>query len=119
MKYIKQLLYRIVAWFFPKKPNSKEHIQYLNDLPAYPDENIFYIIGSFDKPWLLAFNCPCGCNSLIQLNLLEEASPCWEFKITEENRMSISPSIHRTTGCRSHFFIKDSKVDWANSVRRH
>lgn len=46
------------------------------------------------------FICPCGCGAIITLSLLKGHKPCW--KIIGN---SISPSIHRTEGCKTHFTI--------------
>lgn len=86
----------------------------IDDLPETPLDDIIYIIGENDNYWMLGFKCPCGCNELIQLNLLEEASPSWNYFLTD-NIISIRPSIWRNTGCKSHFFIHKGNVKWANS----
>lgn len=43
--------------------------------------------------------CPCGCQDIISLPL-NEGKPMWKI-----NGNSITPSINRTVGCRSHFTI--------------
>ena len=54
------------------------------------------------------FLCPCGCGDRIFLNLSTGATPLWTV-----NGNSISPSVNRMVGCRSHFFITNGKPVFA------
>ncbi|MBZ5667533.1 MAG: hypothetical protein LAO30_23405 [Acidobacteriia bacterium] len=56
--------------------------------------------------------CPCGCRSVIQLSLLREDSPHWTVFIDKGGVTTLFPSIQRTAGCRSHFFLKKGRVVW-------
>lgn len=91
---------------------QKSKILFIEDLPEILLEDVFYIVQDGLEPESLAFKCPCGCSSIIILNLLKDASPKWEFEITLENNLIVLPSIWRTTGCKSHFFVTDSKIKW-------
>lgn len=55
-------------------------------------------------PWSASFLCPCGCNDeiCIPLDLLGEG-PMW--RLESEQPIHISPSLQRTYGCKSHFFV--------------
>lgn len=95
--------------------STEYHFLYLDELPDKVCHKTIYIIGEIKRPWLIAFNCPCGCKDVVQLNLLKEAEPCWRFKIDMKKKISISPSIWKTTGCKSHFFVRNSKINWVLS----
>lgn len=96
-----------VGWLQP------EHkFLYVEDLPENVKSKTIYIVGSNESPWLIAFNCPCGCQNLIQLNLLKDADPCWSYRISPKGKINISPSVWRTKGCKSHFFVHKGKIDW-------
>jgi hypothetical protein len=112
MKWIQKILINLAEWLKPE-------IDYIfsRELPEIVNEKTFYIIGNPSEPWLLAFKCPCGCQEIIQLNLLRDATPCWKYKLTFHKRLNISPSIWRTTGCKSHFIVHKSKIDWVKSFR--
>ncbi|MGY3858930.1 DUF6527 family protein [Aeromonas hydrophila] len=56
--------------------------------------------------------CPCGCGDLIQLSLASNGHPRWVVDEGVRRAASLHPSIHRTAGCRSHFFLKQGKVIW-------
>jgi hypothetical protein len=81
-----------------------------DDIPVEIKNGIVYVIGG-KAPWLLLLRCPCGCGETIHLNLLKEANPCWGYRI-EKNTISVKPSVWRTTGCKSHFIIRGSQVQW-------
>jgi hypothetical protein len=84
------------------------------DKPDKINSGVIYIVGDLDYEWLIVFQCPCGCNAIVQLNLLKDASPCWKFRF-RNNLISLSPSISREIGCHSHFFITEGKVNWRTS----
>lgn len=106
---VKKIVAKFVAWL---KPEYK--YAYSEDLPEKVDNHVIYIIGDSKEPWLIAFICPCGCGELINLNLLKDADPCWKYSISK-NKISILPSVWRTTGCKSHFYLRKGKIDWALS----
>lgn len=69
-----------------------EEIQESNSKPGF-----VYVCHNDHKAELI---CPCGCGALITLNLYPYLKPSWKISGT-----SISPSIHRKIGCKSHFTI--------------
>jgi hypothetical protein len=92
-------------------------VKYFEELPDIIENRTIYIVGIKNYPWLIAFNCPCGCNKLIQLNLLIDGEDTWAFKINKKGKINIYPSVWRKVGCKSHFFIRKSKVDWVKGNR--
>lgn len=83
-----------------------------DDLPEALDRYTIYILGEEPNPWAIAFECPCRCNSIIQLNLLKEANPRWEYNINSSRAITLKPSIWRKIDCKSHFFIIKGKIIW-------
>ena len=81
--------------------------EYIDDMPDEKKirNNTVYIIGENTYYWLAAFRCPCGCNDIIQLNLLNDSFPSWRITSRRNSRISILPSIERTVGCRNHFTL--------------
>jgi hypothetical protein len=94
--------------------SPKFHFEKVKDLPVQiPEWNIF-IIADGICPDSLAFKCPCGCDTTIFLNLLFDAKPRWKYYITKKGNISISPSVWRKVGCKSHFYIRESRISWCN-----
>ena len=112
MKWYQKIIAKFAKWLQPKH-------KFINveEFPNNVNEKTIYIVGDIKEPWLLAFSCPCGCHNLIQLNLLKEAKPRWKFQIVNKSKITISPSIWRTSGCKSHFFIHKSKIDWVRTYK--
>ncbi len=109
----------ICSIFKPKKKNEIEifnprfSYKYVEDLPLIIEPDIIYIIGENSMFWMLGFTCPCGCQLTINLNLLEKSFPCWDYNIQNNSLITLSPSIRRVKGCKSHFFIQKGCVIWA------
>jgi hypothetical protein len=92
-----------------------EHIYEVVRLAEIPDKlkvSCVYIIGENGNIWTIGFVCPCGCGDTIQLNALISVRPRW--RVEKFDPVTIFPSIRRTVGCKSHFFIRRGKVIWAN-----
>ena len=83
-----------------------------DDLPEAFRARTIYAIGESGTYWQAAFLCPCGCGSLIQLPLTPDARPRWLLSIADGNP-TLKPSVWRTVGCKSHFFIRGGHVHWA------
>ena len=86
----------------------------------FPDRlaaGTLYVAGEESYPWAAAMRCPCGCGDVITLNLLEQASPRWQVREGHRGTITIAPSIWRTKGCRSHFFIRSGGIHWVSARR--
>lgn len=79
--------------------------------------SVIYIIGDTHAPWAASFLCPCGCGETISLSLIPTDRPSWHARIQKDGLITLSPSIWRTKGCRSHFFIRNGRVVWAKAAR--
>lgn len=97
-----------IAWLFKVRYAIAE----VTDIPETFSERVIYIVGDPGNAWLIAFRCPCGCKSIIHLNLLEDAEPKWYYKINKKRRITIYPSVWRIKGCQSHFFVRRNKIVW-------
>lgn len=106
MRFFKNELLRIKAFFLPRFK-----VITIEDLPEKLLNKTIYIVGNKNEPWSIAFNCPCGCKDIIHLNLIKDAHPRWKFKVSED-RINITPSIWRISGCKSHFLIRNGKTVW-------
>lgn len=104
---MKEIFRKLAGWFSPKY-----RYLFYEDFPDNVQDKVIYIVGEEITPWVLVFKCPCGCSQIIQLNLLKEANPRWGFQISKKDEISIRPSVWRTTGCKSHFVVRNGKIDW-------
>jgi hypothetical protein len=82
--------------------------------PDVPDQiapRRLYVVGDTGQYWLAAMKCPCGCGADIQLPLSGDDGPRWSVEGAAD-APTLRPSVHRTTGCRSHFILRRGKVVW-------
>lgn len=98
------------AWIFWV---HREHYRcvHVAELPNVLLKGRIYLIGD-NSPWYVALCCPCGCNAVIQLSLLPTDSPSWEISFDVAGRPTLTPSVWRIRGCRSHFFLQHGFVVW-------
>ncbi|MGC4041995.1 MAG: DUF6527 family protein [Flavobacterium sp.] len=96
----------------PPETTSFYHVEVAEDLPEIMADNSIFVIQDGNEPELLAFKCPCGCQENILLNLLGDTSPQWHFRVTDHGIINVHPSIWRTVGCKSHFWIIEGNVKW-------
>lgn len=89
------------------------HIKVMEEVPDEVLPNTFYVVGSPDSPQYGIMLCPCGCGRHVDLNFNPSSTPCWKLKFHPLGTISVTPSIWRkSSGCRSHFFLKYSRIVW-------
>lgn len=94
----------------------------VTDPPDATKARVLFVVGDEATPWCAILACPCGCGETIRLSLVERDRPRWTLTIDNADRPTLSPSIHRVVGCRSHFFLRAGRIVWADrqaSSRRH
>ncbi|AEE19460.1 DUF6527 family protein [Dokdonia sp. 4H-3-7-5] len=118
---MRQLFKKFISWL--SKLLSKEatvtskrgfNVHYTSEFPEFIDKNIIYVecnVKSKDY-WYAKLQCPCGCEDVITLNLMDDVNPCWKLT-TNEEEPSIYPSIWRTKNCESHFWLRSGLIVWA------
>lgn len=108
-----KILRRFWTWFSRVLYGTRYELQGREDVPERVEPDLIYLIGEGEHEWHLVMGCPCGCGSVIYLNLLPQSRPRWTYEVTC-GRISIHPSIWRTEGCRSHFWIREGLLEWAS-----
>jgi hypothetical protein len=83
----------------------------VSDKPDAPEPGVLYAVGENGHLWFLVMLCPCGCGETIELNTLADDAPRWHLEQSKAGA-SVVPSILRTTGCESHFWLLDNHVLW-------
>jgi hypothetical protein len=74
-----------------------------------------YIIRNYGLSKWVVMKCPCGCDEILTLSLMKNFKPNWKIKIDKKKRITISPSIWKQDGCKSHFFIINGRLKWTHS----
>lgn len=89
-----------------------------DSLPQQIERGTLVHMVDAGKSWSVGFYCPCGCGDVIELLLLPNLDPHWTLSVDTLGRPSLYPSVWRTTGCKSHFWLKNGRPVWANSTLR-
>lgn len=109
-RFWENMIWKVKHWL--RLPDYQ--IKRTDHSPEEYDTGYLYLVGE-EKPWFSEFLCPCGCNEVIKLKLFGD-SPSWRIIGNDSQGITLKPSIWRTCGCQSHFFIRNSKVVWAKNI---
>ncbi|WP_429111631.1 DUF6527 family protein [Aeromonas dhakensis] len=60
----------------------------------------------------MGFRCPCGCGRKIELLIIEEAKPRWDYSVSDDGLPTLHPSVWLNSGCKSHFWLRNGKIYW-------
>lgn len=89
---------------------------YVEELPDTVAGGQLYIIGEDGFAWCAALLCPCGCGETLQMSLLSEGHPRWNFAENNDGTPTLHPSVWRQVGCRSHFFLRKGSIIWCHAA---
>lgn len=109
MRYLRYLWFFLKQWF-KRQPIPLRAIR-VEAVPDKAKSGLVYIVGE-ENPWFVVMTCPCGCRSKIHMSLLPGDYPVWQLKEHNNCTITLTPSVWRTKGCRSHFFLRKGLVDW-------
>jgi hypothetical protein len=102
--------------FLPEtKPETDLRAIFVENFPDALSLGTIYIAGENGRYWAAAMCCPCRCGAAVHLSLVKEDAPSWYLTFDRKGRPTLSPSIWRTSGCRSHFFVRHGMIIWCES----
>lgn len=94
------------------KPTSKVRVVRGDTLPAVLPRRDLVLLQDDGEDWSVGFLCPCGCGDTLELALLPEVKPNWKLTVDIRGRPTLHPSIWRTVGCQSHFWVRSGRIVW-------
>lgn len=104
-----QAVLRWLQGLLPK--HDKYRIVIELDIPDQVPKNRLVLVGQHGSYWLAMMLCPCGCGATIQLPLTGRSGSRW--RVTGARAApSLHPSVDRTVGCKSHFWLRAGRVHW-------
>ena len=89
----------------------------MEDLPQHVEANAVYLIGE-PYPWSLLMVCPCGCQEPVELSILQDTHPHWQFRTHFDGTLSVSPSVWLIASCGAHFTITRGEIRWHSCEER-
>ena len=113
------ILHRFWAWLrsvFARETAPLRSVA-VEDVPEKPRNGKVYLVGENGHFWCAVLKCPCTCGAVIQLNLVSGTRPVWSFELEDDTQcITLRPSVWRTAGCRSHFFLRAGRVVWCEEA---
>lgn len=110
---IRQFIRRLLTPFLSRFSKRWRLVTVEGDsLPKKIPKRVLVLARDEDEDWCVGMMCPCGCGKVIELMLIPEASPRWTMSADSKGRPTLKPSIWLRSGCRSHFWLRDGKIDW-------
>jgi len=107
---------RIASWWRNTwariEPRRRLRIVEGDSLPARVPRRAVVLARDDGEDWCVGLRCPCGCGDVIELLVVPEAKPRWDLAIDAKGRPSLSPSVWRQKGCRSHFWLRRGRIHW-------
>ncbi len=97
---------------WPWRRSKVFHYQRVEDFPDRLDKAKVYLAGEDQNLWAASMICPCGCGAIIRLNLLQQVRPCWSAQEHSDGTLTLTPSVWRQKGCRSHFVLREGRIRW-------
>lgn len=109
---LKKLYQRLLFKLDPLLPARKLSVIQGDSLPTKMPMRSLVLARDGQEDWCVGFKCPCGCGRTIELLLIEDASPRWDCKLDQKGHPSLHPSVWLKNGCKSHFWLKNGRVQW-------
>ncbi len=113
MKFFFNRLWNWFRGWFRREPGPLR-VERVEELPDQLAKNTLYIAGESGYLWFVAMLCPCSCGQTLYMNLQEKSRPRWTLIDHGNGLVSLSPSVWRQVGCKSHFYLRQGTVVWCD-----
>ncbi len=109
---------RLSRWFKSQKkePQYFGRVHTVATMSAVPSEigRDMYIVEKGRRRVWAIFNCPCERGHRLVVNLSPSRRPYWSVSV-RRGLASFWPSLWLKQDCKSHFWIRNSRIYWAIS----
>jgi hypothetical protein len=103
------LAQRFLRWW--RRHRGRLEVARMAEAPVTLRRGVLVLVGEDAEPWAAVLLCPCGCDARTELLLAPGPETYWRLSQGRAGT-SLSPSVWRTSGCRSHYFIRESTIVW-------
>lgn len=87
-------------------------IEVVAERPARPRPHRLYVTRQQNEPAFGSLVCPCGCREVLQLRFFGHRRPRWFVTWDRRRSATVTPSIWRRSGCKSHFYLTGGRIRW-------
>jgi len=109
LRWFRNAANRVAAWWRGDiRVTAMDGVQLPESIPR---KRLVHLIDQ-GYDWSVGLTCPCGCGDIIELLLLPSIEPHWTLAVDQLRRPTLLPSIWRTSGCRSHFWLRSGRIVW-------
>jgi hypothetical protein len=105
-------------WFRRRSWHIEAIVDAADEVPAKLPGKRVVLVGSFEHPKWLSFDCPCRGGHRIMVNLDPAISPHWILVDVES--LTVRPSfnyVHHKGKRRCHFILDRGQILWVRSKR--
>src|SRR5579864_894663 len=107
----------ITSWFRRRKRPAKHFgaihvVARVSDVPLDSGRDFFIVRKDGRDVWAI-FRCPYEDNHQLRVNLSKQKKPFWKCTV-RNGEVSLSPSVWLDYGCKSHFWVDESRIYWFN-----
>ncbi|MET4241526.1 DUF6527 family protein [Bradyrhizobium sp. RT10b] len=85
---------------------------FVRERPTHLRRNILYVTSGAEGPAFGFLRCPCGCDETLHLRFFGTRHPQWRLTTDRKRTVTLTPSVWRQTGCKSHFVLRQGKIHW-------
>lgn len=112
MSMFKALVRKLVLRFEHLLPPRRLIVVKGDSLPSKMPIRAILLAKDGSEDWCVGMQCPCGCGRTIELLVIDEAKPRWDYSVDSDGHPSIHPSVWLNNGCQSHFWLKNGRINW-------
>ena len=112
-------LSKALNWFRKRRKPAKHFakvqvLERMSDVPAQAGRDFFIVRREGRDIWGV-FQCPCDEGHQLQINLSRQKRPSWKCTV-HKGEVSLSPSVWLDYGCKSHFWVHESRIYWVTGL---
>jgi hypothetical protein len=109
---------KLSRWFRGKKRQERyfaevHRVQQMSAIPEAINRDLYLVEKGRRRVWAV-FSCPCEHGHRIVANLSRQRRPYWNVSI-RKGLANFWPSFWLKSQCKSHFWIRGSRIYWAGS----
>jgi hypothetical protein len=106
-----ELFRRVRDWLVP--PYATRVVE--ANLPKKMRRRTLYVVQEDGFEEQAAMLCPCGCGSVLHMNLMPDERPCWNVTYHDDGTATLHPSVWRKKDCGAHFWFRRGRVGWCKA----
>jgi len=95
----------------PRYLSGVHTVPFMSAVPSDIGRDIYIVARGRHKGWAV-FNCPCERGHRLVVNLSPNRKPCWNISV-RQGLASVWPSLWLKQDCKSHFWVRKSRIYWA------